>query len=48
MKSILLLEDDLGLSEGLTFALKKQGYEIDGKRTIAEAKKAWNEKNMIC
>ena len=44
MKSILLLEDDLGLSEGLTFALKKQGYEIDGKRTIAEAKKAWNEK----
>ncbi|MCR5797523.1 MAG: response regulator transcription factor [Eubacterium sp.] len=43
MKSILLLEDDLGLSEGLTFALKKQGYEIDEKRTIAEAKKAWNE-----
>ena len=27
MKSILLLEDDLGLSEGLTFALKKHGMK---------------------
>ena len=42
MGKILLLEDDLGLAGGLTFALEKQGYEVDGKRTVAEAKTAWN------
>ena len=41
MEKILLLEDDSGLADGLTFALEKQGYEVDGKRTIAEAKSAW-------
>ena len=40
---ILLLDDDLSLADGLTFALRKQGYEVDGKRTIAEAKASWNE-----
>lgn len=42
MKKILLLEDDLSLADGLRFALEKQGYEVDGKRTISEAKTAWN------
>lgn len=42
MWKILLLEDDFSLAEGLTFALNKQGYEVDEKRTIAEAKTAWN------
>lgn len=41
MQKILLLEDDLSLAEGLRFALHKQGYEVDEKRTIAEAKAAW-------
>ena len=41
MQKILLLEDDLSLADGLTFALHKQGYEVDEKRTIAEAKAAW-------
>ena len=43
MQKILLLEDDFSLADGLTFALNKQGYEVDGKRTITEAKAAWNE-----
>lgn len=42
MQKILLLEDDLSLSDGLTFALKKQGYEVSAKRTVSEAKSAWN------
>ena len=28
MKRLFLLEDDLSLINGLSFALKKQGYEI--------------------
>lgn len=42
MQKILLLEDDFSLADGLRFALEKQGYEVDAKRTIAEAKTAWN------
>lgn len=37
MSKILLLEDDLSLITGLTFALKKVGYELDVVRTIKEA-----------
>lgn len=41
MKRIFFVEDDLSLINGLTFALKKQGYEIDIARTSIEAKKIW-------
>lgn len=41
MEKILLLEDDFSLADGLRFALEKQGYEVDEKRTIAEAKIAF-------
>lgn len=37
MSKILLLEDDLSLITGLTFALKKVGYELDVVKTIKEA-----------
>ena len=37
MKRLFLLEDDLSLISGLSFAVKKQGYEIDAARTILEA-----------
>lgn len=34
---ILIVEDDLSLINGLSFAIKKQGYELDIARTSAEA-----------
>lgn len=42
MAKIMLLEDDTALGTGLCFALRKQGYEVDEKRTLTEAKSAWN------
>lgn len=41
MKRIFLVEDDLSLINGLSFALKKQGYEIDIARTTLEADTLW-------
>ena len=41
MSKIFFVEDDLSLISGLSFALKKQGYEVDNARTIDEAKKLW-------
>lgn len=37
MQKILLLEDDISLVDGLTYSLKKNGYEIEVARTINEA-----------
>lgn len=41
MKRLFLVEDDLSLIGGLSFALKKQGYEIDVARTTLEADRIW-------
>ena len=41
MKRLFLLEDDLSLISGLSFAIKKQGYEIDVARTTLEADALW-------
>ncbi|MBO5474819.1 MAG: response regulator transcription factor [Lachnospiraceae bacterium] len=43
MSSILLLEDDLSLINGLSFAFKKQGFEADVARTLKEANALWAE-----
>lgn len=43
MSRILLLEDDLSLINGLSFAFKKQGYEMDIARTLKEANELWRE-----
>lgn len=36
MDKILLLEDDVSLIDGLTYSLRRQGYELDVVRTVAE------------
>ncbi|MEG1883028.1 MAG: response regulator transcription factor, partial [Clostridia bacterium] len=43
MNHILLLEDDLSLIDGLSYSLKKQGFELDVARTIKEASDIWTE-----
>lgn len=43
MSKILLLEDDLSLINGLSFAFKKQGFELDIARTLKEADELWGE-----
>lgn len=39
MRRLLLLEDDAGLIDGLTYSLTKNGFEIEIARTIKEAEK---------
>ena len=41
MSKILLLEDDLSLINGLSFAFKKQGFELVVARTLKEADSLW-------
>lgn len=41
MKRIFFVEDDLSLINGLSFAIHKQGYEIEVARTSLEAEKLW-------
>ena len=43
MKQIFLVEDDSSLINGLSFAIKKQGYIIDIARTVLEADKMWED-----
>lgn len=41
MKRIFFVEDDLSLINGLTFAVRKQGYEAEVARTGLEAERLW-------
>ncbi|MBD5453003.1 MAG: response regulator transcription factor [Lachnospiraceae bacterium] len=43
MKHIFFVEDDLSLISGLTFALKKQEYEVTVARTSLEADALWTD-----
>ena len=43
MKRIFFVEDDQSLINGLSFALKKQGYDTDIARTKQEAEMLWTE-----
>ena len=48
MNNILLIEDDLSLVNGLTFALKKQGFELVVARTLKEAENLWADGKYDC
>ncbi len=41
MKRILLVEDDLSMINGLSFAVKKQGYLLDVAHTCIETDRLW-------
>lgn len=43
MNRIMLLEDDLSIISGLSFALKKQGFEVEIARTKREAEECWRK-----
>lgn len=43
MSKILLLEDDLSLIQGLSFAFQKQGFETYIARTLKEADVLWSD-----
>lgn len=43
MSRILLLEDDLSLVNGLSFAFKKRGFSLDVARTLLEAEHLWED-----
>ena len=42
MDNILMVEDDQSLISGLTYAIKKAGYEIDVARTGAQMRELWS------
>ena len=44
MRKLFLLEDDLSLISGLTFAFKKKGFALDTARTLAEAEALWSDR----
>lgn len=46
MYKLLLVEDDLSLIDGLSFSLKKQGFEVTVARTIAEAKESFSQNSI--
>ncbi len=46
MARLLLLEDDIGLVDGLGYALKREGYELCVARTVAEARRALAEQSF--
>lgn len=43
MSNLMLLEDNLSLINGLSFAFQKAGYGLDIARTLQEAENLWEE-----
>ena len=46
MKTILLLEDDESLKRGITFKLKKEGYNVLSTATIKEGIELFNNNKI--
>ncbi|MGL5507090.1 MAG: response regulator transcription factor, partial [Paraclostridium sp.] len=45
-KTILILEDDESLNTGITFKLKKEGYNVLPAMTIEEARQLFNKNDV--
>ena len=43
MSKLLLLEDDLSLINGLSFAFQRAGHKLEVARTLREVKNLWQE-----
>ena len=43
MNKLLLLEDDIGLVDGLKYTLNKNGFDVDVAGTLAEARRLLRE-----
>lgn len=46
VNNVLLLEDDLSLIQGLSFALQKEGFMLKTAQTLAEAERLWIESSF--
>lgn len=46
-QTILLVEDDLALAQGITFALEDAGFTVCPAATIAEAERHWRDAQLV-
>lgn len=46
MKTILLLEDDGILNQGITLKLSREGYQVFSAHTLKEAEQIWNREKI--
>lgn len=46
MQSILLVEDDLSLSRGISFKLKKEGYKVFTASKVSDALDIFNNNKI--
>ena len=48
MPGILVVEDDENLNRGITFSLKKSGYQVFSAETIKKSKAAFQKNPSEC
>ncbi|MDY3039218.1 MAG: response regulator, partial [Roseburia inulinivorans] len=46
MPGILVIEDDENLNRGITFSLKKSGYEVFSAESVKKAKRIASDHNV--
>ena len=46
MPGILVVEDDENLNRGITFSLKKSGYEVFSAESVKKAKRIASDNNV--